>query len=170
MSKASSAPVRLRVATASDLDALLALENASFSGDRISARRMKHWITAENSILLVALREEKLIGSCLVLTRADSPAARLYSIAISKSARGQGLGARLLRKAEDQARERGSEAVRLEVAAGNSAAIGLYEKLGYKVFGRKLAYYQDGQDALRMQKFFDHDGKPGRRASHLSRQ
>jgi ribosomal protein S18 acetylase RimI-like enzyme len=152
MPKVSSTPVRLRRATMSDLDALLALENASFSGDKLSARRMRHWISAANAMLLVATRAGELIGSCLVLTRADSPAARLYSIAISKTARGQGLGGKLLRKAESVAHELGSHAMRLEVAEGNIAAIGLYEKLGYRTFGRKPAYYEDGQDAIRMQK------------------
>lgn len=152
MSQASSAPVRIRPALASDVDALLALENASFSGDRISTRRMKHWVTAKNAILLVAIRNGELIASCLGLTRADSAALRLYSLAVGKAARGQGLGAKLLRKVEAMARERGCESVRLEVAAGNAAAIGLYQKLGYQVFGRKQRYYDDGQDALRMRK------------------
>lgn len=152
MSKRNSTPLRLRFATLSDLDALLALENASFSGDRMSARRLRHWISADNALLLVAIRSSELIGSCLVLTRSDSNAARLYSIAISKSARGQGLGGKLLRKAETLARSRGSSSMRLEVAAGNTAAIKLYQKLGYRPFGRKSAYYEDGQDALRMSK------------------
>lgn len=145
-------PTRIRRAEPADLAALLALENASFTGDKLSERRMRHWIGAPNAILLTAYRGADLLGSCLVLTRADSPAARLYSIAISKAARGQGLGSKLLRKAESLARENGSSSIRLEVAAGNLAAIGLYQKLGYSVFGRKAAYYDDGQDAIRMQK------------------
>lgn len=152
MPNTSSAPVRIRLATMSDLDALLALENASFTGDKISARRMKHWITADNAILLVASRSGELIGSCLALTRTDSSALRFYSLAVSKEARGQGLGGKLLRKGELLAAERGCHSARLEVSAANVAAIGLYQKLGYQVFGRKIAYYEDGQDAIRMQK------------------
>ncbi len=151
-SRSAPLSIRLRRAGLGDLPALLALENASFAGDKLSERRMRHWIGAANAILLLAISGDTLHGSCLVLSRADSPAARLYSIAISKAARGQGLGSKLLRKAEAVAREQGSSTMRLEVAAGNSAAIGLYQKLGYKIFGRKTAYYQDGQDALRMQK------------------
>jgi ribosomal protein S18 acetylase RimI-like enzyme len=146
--------IRLRRAQPADLSALLALENVSFTGDKLSERRMCHWITAANAILLTAHSGTTLLGSCLVLTRADSTAARLYSIAISKAARGQGLGSKLLRKAEALARANGSRSMRLEVAAGNSAAIGLYQKLGYEVFGRKAAYYDDGQDAIRMAKQF----------------
>ncbi len=144
--------VRLRRATAADLNTLLVLENASFGGDRLSTRRLRHWVRANNALLLVAVAGTTLLGSALILTRADSSAARLYSIAISKSARGQGLGSKLLRKAESLARAKGSTSMRLEVATGNSAAIALYQKLGYTVFGRKRAYYDDGQDALRMQK------------------
>jgi ribosomal protein S18 acetylase RimI-like enzyme len=128
------------------------LENISFTGDKLSRRRLQHWITAPNAILLVAAGKHELLGSALVLQRTDSPAARLYSIAISPAARGQGLGSKLLHKAEALAREQGSTAMRLEVAAGNTAAIGLYQKLGYRVFGRKPVYYEDGQDALRMHK------------------
>ena len=144
--------VRLRRATADDLDELLALENASFSGDKLSRERLRHWISAANGILLVAISNGALLGSALVFTRRDSTAARLYSIAIAKAARGQGLGSKLLRRAEQEARSLGLASMRLEVAAGNTPAIALYRKLGYEVFGRKLAYYEDGQDAVRMQK------------------
>lgn len=144
--------VRLRRAVPADLDALLALENASFSGDKLSRVRLRHWISAPSGILLVAIGDGTLLGSALVFTRRDSPAARLYSIAIARAARGQGLGSKLLRRAEQEARSRGLTSMRLEVAAGNSAAIALYRKLGYAVFGRKLGYYEDGQDAVRMRR------------------
>ena len=144
--------VRLRRASPADLDMLLALENASFSGDKLSHARLRHWISAANGMLLVATADGALLGSALVFTRRDSPAARLYSIAIAKAARGQGLGSKLLRRAEQEARSLGLASMRLEVAADNTPAIALYRKMGYEVFGRKLAYYEDGQDAVRMQK------------------
>lgn len=146
------AALRIRRAIPADLEALLALENASFTGDKLSRARLRHWIGAENGILLVAISSGELLGSALVFTRVDSPAARLYSIAIASSARGQGLGGSLLRRAEQDARKQGFTAMRLEVAAGNAAAIALYRKRGYVEFGRKAGYYEDGQDALRMQK------------------
>jgi ribosomal-protein-alanine N-acetyltransferase len=37
----------------------------------------------------------------------------------------------------------------LEVRPSNEAAIGLYEKLGFAVMGRRKQYYEDnGEDAL----------------------
>ncbi len=144
--------IRLRRARISDVPALFEVEHTSFDGDKLSERRLRHWVTAPNGILLLAHSGDSVLGFCLVFSRVDSPAARLYSIAISKAARGQGLGKKLLGKAESLAREQGSTSMRLEVAASNHVAIGLYQKLGYQIFGRKTAYYEDGQDALRMQK------------------
>ena len=149
-----SAPlsIRLRRARPGDVPALFEVEHTSFDGDKLSERRLRHWVSAPNGILLLAESGEAVLGFCLVFSRVDSPAARLYSIAISKAARGQGLGKKLLRKAESLAREQGFKSIRLEVAAGNSVAIGLYQKLGYEIFGHKPGYYEDGQHAIRMQK------------------
>jgi len=151
-STAKPATPRLRRATLTDLDSLFALENASFSSDKLSRARLRHWIQAAHGILLVAVDGSTLLGAALTFTRRDSPAARLYSIAIAEAARGQGLGTRLLRRTEQEARKAGFKSMRLEVAVGNTHAIALYHKLGYVTFGHKRGFYEDGQDAVRMQK------------------
>src|SRR5690606_36148307 len=125
----------------------LALEEASFTSDRLNRRRLRHWLGAANAILLVAESTTGLAGYSLALTRADSKAARLYSIAIASGARGLGLGERLLRRTEQECSKRGCTALRLEVAAGNRPALALYEKLRYRPFARIPGYYEDGQDA-----------------------
>jgi ribosomal protein S18 acetylase RimI-like enzyme len=151
---ANSAPVfRLRPAQLSDLDALLALENATFTSDLLSRRRMRHWIGADNGIFVVAVdKSGTLAGSSLAFTRRDSSSARIYSLAIAKPARGQGLGARLVRELEKRSRQAGFRSMHLEVAHGNSAAIGLYEKLGYEKVRSIPKFYEDGKDAWRMEK------------------
>ncbi|MDM7937437.1 MAG: GNAT family N-acetyltransferase [Cyanobium sp. CZS 48M] len=59
-----------------------------------------------------------------------------------------GLARRLMGELMRQGRERGASAANLEVAAGNTAALGLYASLGFRSTGRRRGYYCDGQDAL----------------------
>jgi [ribosomal protein S18]-alanine N-acetyltransferase len=142
----------LRRAGTSDLPGLLALEQASFSGDRLSARQYRHHLRHPRNRLLVAERGGVLLGSALVFLRAGSDLARLYSIAVADAARGQGLGAALLAAAEAAARSAGARRMRLEVRADNPAALGLYQDRGYRVFAQRPGYYEDGCAALRLEK------------------
>jgi ribosomal-protein-alanine acetyltransferase len=143
----------LRLARAADLEALLALENATFTSDLLSRRRMRHWISATHGVFVVAVDESAaLAGYGLVFTRRDSDSARAYSLAIAKAARGQGLGTRLLREMEKRSRKAGAARMHLEVAHDNRGAIALYEKLGYRRVRAIPQYYEDGGDAWRMEK------------------
>jgi ribosomal protein S18 acetylase RimI-like enzyme len=153
MTSNSDSAFRLRPALLSDLDALLTLENTTFTSDLLSRRRMRHWIGADNGIFVVAVdKSGALVGSALAFTRRDSDSVRAYSLAIAKTARGQGLGARLFRELEKRSRKAGFARMHLEVAHGNDAAIGLYEKLGYQRVRSIPEFYEDGKDAWRMEK------------------
>lgn len=147
-----SAPVRLRPATEGDIDALVALENRSFSTDQLAARNFRHFLRCGNCVLPVATIDRTLAGYALVLFRANSSAARIYSIAVSADCRGRGIGEQLLAAAEQGARARGRDRMRLEVRPDNAAAIAMYEKNGYRRFGTFPAFYEDGTDALRLEK------------------
>lgn len=145
----------IRKATPADLHQLMALETGSFSCERLSPRRMRHWITASNGILLVAVpadEPERVLGYCLAFTRSDSSVARAYSVATAPEARGKGMGRMLMEAMSKASKRKGCTAVRLEVAKSNKVAIALYEKLGYAQYASLPRYYEDGQDAWRMQK------------------
>lgn len=112
---------------------------------------MRHWIGADNGIFIVAVDgDDALAGYGLVFTRRDSDSARLYSIALAPSARGKGLGSRLVRELETRARRMGFAQMHLEVACDNAAALALYAKLGYARLRRIPEFYEDGKDAWRM--------------------
>jgi ribosomal-protein-alanine N-acetyltransferase len=140
-----------RTARPGDLPALLALE-AQFPGDRMQARQFRHHLANPQAALRVLVEEGAVLGYALVLVRAGTRPARLYSIAVDRRQRGRGLGAALLADAERAARRFGRDRLRLEVRADNAAAIALYEGNGYRRFGRHEAYYEDGGDALRFEK------------------
>jgi ribosomal protein S18 acetylase RimI-like enzyme len=149
--------VRIRAALAADIDALLAIENAAFSTDRISRRSFRLLIESDMAAVLVAEREGGLAGYCVVLYRRGSGVARLYSIASAENAAGQGIGKRLLQAAEDAAYENDRLILRLEVREDNPRAITLYEKNGYRRIGQEPDYYEDGATALRYEKMLRGD-------------
>lgn len=147
------ADVVIRPVCDEDFEALYALEVASFSTDRLSRRRFRHWIAARNREFFVAANNQgELFGYALVLIHKGTRLARLYSIAIAESARGLGIGRRLMQAVETAAANRGRLYMRLEVAPDNHSAIALYQSLGYITFGIYHDYYEDHRDALRMQK------------------
>lgn len=143
---------QLRLATPADLDALITLENATFSSDRLSPRQWRHHLLNRNATIIVASNCAELVAAAVLFFRKPSRFARLYSIAVSTDARGQGLGERLLDACEDAARSHGCISLRLEVREGNESAKRLYERRGYRMFGRRDSYYEDGEDALRYEK------------------
>jgi ribosomal-protein-alanine N-acetyltransferase len=145
--------VRVRRAVPADLDALVALEQTAFSGDRLSrAQYRRHLAGAGATVLVAEGTRAELFGSALLFFRKGSTRARLYSIATAPLARGRGIGATLLEAAERAALDHGCRALRLEVRVDNTAAIGLYERAGYRRIGRYAAYYEDGADAWRYEK------------------
>lgn len=145
--------VATRRARADDVKPIVALETRAFASDRLTARSLRDFLKSPSATVLVAEDEAgNLLGYALVRFRRATSVARLYSIAVAEGVRGQGIGERLLKAAEDEARRRGGLFMRLEVRAGNTSAIALYQRLGYREFGRHLDYYEDHAEAIRLEK------------------
>jgi ribosomal protein S18 acetylase RimI-like enzyme len=145
-------PALIRAAQASGIDALVAIEDAAFATDRLSRRSFRQLIDSDTTDALVAETEGRVAGYCIVLFRAGSGVARLYSVAVSPSLAGTGIGRLLLDAAESTAFEKNRLILRLEVREDNPRAIALYERNGYHRIGRETDYYEDGEAALRYQK------------------
>jgi len=144
--------IEIRPAQLSDLEALVALENASFATDKLSRRSFRHWLTTEHRALLVADYQQQVGGYILIIYHPGTRLARIYSLAVSPQLRGQGIAKALMLAGEQAARDDGRLDLRLEVSTDNTSAIRLYESLGYLKFGLYRDYYQDHKDALRYQK------------------
>ena len=90
----------IRTARASDVDALVAIENAVFASDRISRRSFRQLIERETAETLVAEEDGRMAGYAMVLFRKGSGVARLYSFATTPDFQGRGHGRELLAAAE----------------------------------------------------------------------
>lgn len=142
----------IRLATPGDIAALVAIENASFPGDRLDRRRFRYLLTQANSVTFVDVDGAVVRGYIMLLLRSDWRGARVYSIATHPAHLGCGVAARLLTAAERWAAAHDCVEVRLEVRTDNAASLALFRRRGYVAFGSYAAYYHDGMDALRLRR------------------
>jgi ribosomal-protein-alanine N-acetyltransferase len=84
--------------------------------------------------------------------------AHITTVAVNPEYKGRGIAKALLVAVLERCYEAKIKYITLEVRVSNKAAIGLYEKFGFKSLGLRKKYYQnDGEDALIMwtQNIFD---------------
>jgi ribosomal protein S18 acetylase RimI-like enzyme len=143
----------IRKARLADLEALVRIENASFEVDRFSRRSFRYLLTKANAQTLVAEDDSGTpVGYVTLLFHTGVSLARMYSLAVVPGSRGSGLGSTLIEAAETTALANDCVSLRLEVRRDNAESIRLYEKLGYRLFGRHADYYEDHMEALRYEK------------------
>lgn len=78
----------------------------------------------------------------LVIARIAGGEAEILTIGVRPEVRGSGLGRRLLEAAAIHAAALGAEAIFLEVAEDNHAALRLYESFGFYLVGMRPGYYR----------------------------
>jgi ribosomal-protein-alanine N-acetyltransferase len=137
--------VRVRVATASDVPAVTALEAAVFGPDAWSAASVTEELTGLRRRAWVA-ESERVVGYAVSARAGDL--VDLQRVAVAPEHRGTGVASTLVTALLDAARADGAERVLLEVAADNGPALGLYARHGFAEIDRRPAYYRDGRDAL----------------------
>ena len=76
----------------------------------------------------------------------------IESLAVLPGHRGRGLGGELLDGLERSLADQGVGDLVLGLLPGNAGAARLYERRGYRAFGAKAGYYEDGCDAVRYEK------------------
>lgn len=142
----------IREAGTDDLGALIAIENAVFTSDRISRRSFRDFLASPRAILRVADVDGEVAGYHLVLFRQGTAAARLYSLAVAPAWQGRGVGAMLLANAEAAAYAAERAVLRLEVEVSNAPALALYRRAGYRAVEKLPGYYESGEDGVRLEK------------------
>lgn len=141
----------IRRATPDDLDAIMAIENASFPTDAWSSETMAAELAGEHSHYVVDEQDGRIVGYAGLRVMRGSADADIQTIALLEAHRGAGRGRALLTELLAEASGRGAREVFLEVRADNPGAAGLYASEGFTELGRRPRYYQpDGIDAIVM--------------------
>ena len=150
----------IRPANITDIDSLVGIEQSCFTTDRISRRQFRYLLNKANASILVITINGNIKGDVVILYSRATSIARLYSIALLESVRGQGLGQQLIKAAENEAWRHQRAYIRLEVETENHTALSLYKKTGYRVICELNNYYQDRTSAIRMEKSLAPDLHP----------
>jgi len=131
-----------------DAKVSLALQEAFFAD---IAERYPAWVPASsqsvlpsdlappNGVWLVAYLGRRAVGSG-GLQRLDADTAEIRRLFLDESARGRGVGRRLLAELESHARRLGYECVRLTTGDGQAEAVRLFQTAGY----REIPPFTDG--------------------------
>ena len=140
-----------RPATLDDLDAIMALERASFPTDAWSDAMMREELASRHSFYVVVEEAGRLVGYAGLRVARGASDADIQTIAVVDRARRRGLGRTLMLALLNEARAREAREVFLEVRADNPVAQALYASEGFAELGRRPRYYQpDGVDAVVM--------------------
>lgn len=93
-------------------------------------RDLRRKLAVDTGPLLVAVAAGRVVGS--VMAGYDGHRGWINYLAVDPAVRRQGLGARLVRAAEEALFARGCPKVNLQVRVGNDAAVRFYAALGYE--------------------------------------
>lgn len=141
----------IRPATLDDLDAIMALERASFPTDAWSEAMMREELASPHGHYIVDEQAGRVIGYAGLRAPSGSREADVQTIALAEAARGRGRGRALLTALLEEAGRRRVREVFLEVRADNPVAQALYASEGFAELGRRPGYYQpDDVDAVVM--------------------
>ena len=143
----------IRQATIADLDALMVLERLGFPAEDQFTRQQFHYLlTRARSVTFVAEAEGWVCGMITLVWRRGGRSCRIYTLTVHPQARGQGVGKRLVERAEAFCREHGFNRLTLEVRADNQRALQLYQQVGFTLSGHLADYYGPGEPGLRLVK------------------
>ncbi|MGH7400515.1 MAG: ribosomal protein S18-alanine N-acetyltransferase [Candidatus Rokuibacteriota bacterium] len=146
----SAEAVTLEPMTLEDLDEVLAIERASFQTPW--SRGAFRYELTQNRVArcLVARRGRRLVGYLCLWEIGHE--IHVTNLAAHPDLRRRGVARALLGAVLDDAKERAVTLAFLEVRPTNTEALGLYERFGFRVIGRRKGYYFDtGEDALVME-------------------
>ena len=128
---------KLRPMTASDLDAIMAIERVNFPFPWTEGN-FKDSINS-GYMCLIMEQGQQLIGYAVLMMALDE--AHLLNISVAQSHQGQGWGRYLLLQMMEIGREKGGFNMFLEVRPSNHSALGLYESMGFNEMGIRPGYY-----------------------------
>ena len=149
--------LKLLPAGAEDLERITEIENAAFSDpwtEGMLKEDIERSLNDDRLVFLTAKDPDEGSKPCAYIIAFMIPGtfAEVQNIATTPERRRQGIARKMMLEIISRAKEEKIKELELEVRAGNTPAICLYESLGFERTGLREKYYQDGSDAILMTK------------------
>ncbi len=136
--------IRVREMTAEDIEDAALLEKTNLGKEAWSQKQLLDALTRDDTIYLVAVKSEKIVGLCGVQN--ISGEGEITNVSVASYCRGEGIGYKMLKQLLERGKGIGIKDYTLEVRATNAPAVRLYEKLGFKNEGVRPGFYDEPKD------------------------
>jgi ribosomal-protein-alanine N-acetyltransferase len=135
--------IKIEDASIKYLDKLYELEMQCFTQEAFSKRQIAYLLTDYNAIRLIAKINSEVVGFVIsqIEVEEDSVFGHIVTVNVATSFRRKGIATKLLNGTQTILKTRGIKQIRLEVRHNNSAAIKLYQHLGFKEIAKLEGYY-----------------------------
>lgn len=138
-----------------DLNALRKLERICFEKDAWPLFDLIAVLSFPDVVRLKAVEDDQMVGFVAGDPRPSQGFSWIATIAVLPAYRQRGIGRALLLACENQLH---TPRLKLSVRSSNQAAIRLYEQEGYHTTDIWNGYYNDGENAIVMEKIKGTDG------------
>lgn len=148
--------MQIRKLRVTDVTRLMHLEKSTFvdyyRAHRLDDNDFVRYLSDPRTIAFGAYHLRSLIGYILGVVYGGqvSHVAKIYSLAVARDWRRQGIGARLTDRFIRGAIDRGCTVISLEVATPNITGQRFFKELGFKIVRNLPRYYGDNVDGKRM--------------------
>ena len=138
-----------------DLPVLVSMERVLFADSPWSMGQFKEefkGVPNSRYFLVATNDDDQIVGYAGVLVVAAGVEADVLTVGVLPEYARQGIATHFMAELEKWSLSKQAPAMMLEVGTENSAAIELYEKLGYENISTRKGYYGPGLDAFVMRK------------------
>ena len=136
-----------------DVDACWELDQRCFEGSEAYDRRtISDLLSSPETVCFKTISpDDGIVGFAIGVVEPEFRG-HVVVLGVSPDVRRRGVATTLMRHLEDAFRSHDVHLMHLEVRTTNDGARALYEGLGFRVAGRRLGYYTNGDDGFLMVK------------------
>ena len=143
----------IRLVRKEDLKLIHELEKDMFHPDHYPLFVLRQFYDTFPELFFVAVdTQNNLKGYCFGGINQPSKIGWVYALAVTKAAQNKRIGQQLTMRLLSELENRNINHVQLTTTPDNTAAIKLYEKLGFKTVTKDQDYYLDNSPRMLMQK------------------